>query len=85
MSLAKRLDPIIRPPGFTGRAPGGPSRFRKGPAPPWFPVEPRVVVEVCFDHASNGRFRHGTRFLRLRPDKAPRQCGVEQMSIARRA
>jgi ATP-dependent DNA ligase len=37
------------------------------------------VCEVEFDHVSGGRFRHGTRFLRWRPDKDPRQCTMEQM------
>jgi ATP-dependent DNA ligase len=38
------------------------------------------VVEVCYDHFSGGRFRHGTRLLRWRPDKAPRQCTMEQVT-----
>jgi ATP-dependent DNA ligase len=45
----------------------------------WSPVEPKLVVEVRYDKWQKGRFRHGTRFLRLRPDKAPRDCTVEQV------
>lgn len=37
------------------------------------------LVEVEFDRVSGGRFRHGTRFLRWRPDKEPRQCTIDQM------
>jgi ATP-dependent DNA ligase len=65
--------------GFTGRAPGGPSRWNeRGGA--WEPVHPRMVVEVEYDHVSGGRFRHGTRFLRRRPDKDPRSCTMEQIT-----
>jgi ATP-dependent DNA ligase len=38
-----------------------------------------LVVEVKYDHFSGGRFRHGTSFLRWRPDKEPRQCTIEQI------
>jgi ATP-dependent DNA ligase len=76
---AELLRPIIEAPGFTGNAPGGPSRWRHGHDAPWFPVRPEVVVEVAFDHVTAHRFRHATRFLRWRPDKAPRQCTMEQL------
>jgi ATP-dependent DNA ligase len=39
-----------------------------------------LVVEVSFDHFSGGRFRHGTRLVRWRPDKAPSQCTREQVA-----
>lgn len=78
-SLTKRLERLIHPPGFTGRAPGGPSRWSTERTSQWQPLEAKLVVEVGFDHASNGRFRHGTRLIRWRPDKAPRQCGMEQL------
>src|SRR5581483_9566651 len=74
------LEPIVEPPGFTGTAPGGPSRWRKGDAEAeWFPVRPAVVVEVAFDHVSGRRFRHGAKLLRWRPDKAPRECTIDQL------
>jgi ATP-dependent DNA ligase len=65
--------------GFTGRAPGGPSRWNQGQEKAWFPLRPELVVEVQYDHFSEGRFRHGTRFVRLRPDKVPRQCTLDQV------
>jgi ATP-dependent DNA ligase len=77
---AELLLPIVEPPGFTGNKPGGPSRWRKGEAESeWFPVKPAIVVEVAFDHVTGRRFRHGARLLRWRPDKAPRQCTIEQL------
>lgn len=45
----------------------------------WEPLRPELVAEVRYDHVTAGRFRHGTRFLRWRPDKAPRQCTFEQI------
>jgi ATP-dependent DNA ligase len=76
---AEKLEGIVKPPGFTGSAPGGPSRWNRGEQSPWFPVEPTCVVEVSFDHVTGHRFRHATRLLRWRPDKAPRQCTMEQL------
>ncbi|HVX91995.1 MAG TPA: ATP-dependent DNA ligase [Xanthobacteraceae bacterium] len=77
--LTARLERLIAPPGFTGNAPGGPSRWSTRRTSEWQPLAPKLVVEVCFDHFSAGRFRHGTRLLRWRPDKAPRQCTMEQV------
>ena len=76
---AEKLDGIVKPPGFTGSAPGGPSRWNRGEQSPWFPVEPKCVVEVSFDHVTGHRFRHATRLLRWRPDKAPRKCTMEKL------
>jgi ATP-dependent DNA ligase len=77
---AELLDPIVEAPGFTGAAPGGPSRWRKGEAEAeWFPVRACVVVEVAFDHVTGRRFRHGAKLLRWRPDKAPRECAIDQL------
>ncbi|HEY6327682.1 MAG TPA: ATP-dependent DNA ligase [Candidatus Cybelea sp.] len=76
---AELLRPIVEPPGFTGVAPGGPSRWRRGEASEWFPVRPQVVVEVAFDHVTGHRFRHAARLLRWRPDKPPRQCTMDQL------
>lgn len=74
-----RVIPLRGGEGFSGRAPGGPSRWRKEGSGEWEAVRPEVVVEVEYDHFSGGRFRHGTRLLRWRPDKAPRQCRMEQV------
>jgi ATP-dependent DNA ligase len=77
--LTEKLERLIREPGFTGRAPGGPSRWSTERSSEWEPLAPELVVEVGYDHVSGGRFRHGTRFLRWRPDKAPRQCTMDQL------
>jgi ATP-dependent DNA ligase len=42
-------------------------------------VKPKLVVEVRYDHVTGDRFRHGTKLVRFRPDKAPRQCTFEQI------
>jgi ATP-dependent DNA ligase len=73
------LEKIAGGSGFTGNAPGGPSRWNGGKSAEWQPLRPKLVVEVMFDHASEGRFRHGTRLLRWRPDKAPHQCTMDQL------
>jgi ATP-dependent DNA ligase len=78
--MTAKLEALVEPPGFTGRAPGGPSRWSTERSSQWEPLRPELVVEVGFDHVSGGRFRHGTRFLRWRPDKAPRQCTMVQLS-----
>jgi ATP-dependent DNA ligase len=79
-ALTKRLEKLIGPPGFTGDAPGGPSRWSTERSAEWQPLKPKLVVEVCYDHFTGGRFRHGTRILRWRPDKAPAQCTYEQLN-----
>jgi ATP-dependent DNA ligase len=77
--LAKMLEPLVQAPGFTGRAPGGPSRWSTERSGEWKPLAPKIVVEVRYDHFTGGRFRHGTAFLRWRPDKAPKQCKMAQV------
>ncbi len=84
-ALTRRLEALIEPPGFTGKAPGGPSRWSTERSAEWQPVRPELVVEVRFDQVTDGRFRHGTKLLRWRPDKAPRQCTFEQIAPTRRA
>ncbi len=78
-ALTRRLEKLIAPPGFTGDKPGGPSRWSTERSAEWQPLKPKLVVEVCYDHFSGGRFRHGTRLLRWRPDKSPRQCTMDQV------
>jgi ATP-dependent DNA ligase len=78
-ALTDRLEKLIAPPGFSGDKPGGPSRWSTKRSSEWQPLKPKLVVEVCYDHFSGGRFRHGTRLLRWRPDKAPKQCTLEQV------
>jgi ATP-dependent DNA ligase len=79
--ITERLEALAGRSGFSGKAPGGPSRWSNERSAEWQPVEPRLVAEVRFDHVSGGRFRHGTRFLRWRPDKAPEQCRMEQIGL----
>lgn len=77
-ALTRELEALIEPPGFTGDAPGGPSRWSNGRSQEWQPLRWERVAEVRYDHVTAGRFRHGTRFLRWRPDKAPEQCRMDQ-------
>jgi ATP-dependent DNA ligase len=79
-ALTAKLRRLIEPPGFTGAAPGGPSRWSTERSAAWEPLKPELVVEVSYDHFSGGRFRHGTKLLRWRPDKSPRQCTLDQVS-----
>jgi len=78
-ALTHRLEALRRPPGFTGRSPGGPSRWSTERSGQFEPLAPKLVVEVQYDHFTGGRFRHGTKLLRWRPDKAPRQCMMAQV------
>jgi ATP-dependent DNA ligase len=84
-ALLAKVRPLIKPPGFTGQAPGGPSRWSTKRSTEWEPLAPKLVVEVGYDHFTGGRFRHGTRFVRWRPDKAPRQCTFDQVKVASRS
>ena len=79
-ALTRKLEKLIAPPGFTGNAPGGPSRWSTERSTKWEPLRTELVVEVEYDHFTGGRFRHGTKLVRWRPDKAPRQCKMDQVS-----
>jgi ATP-dependent DNA ligase len=83
-SLTKKLEKLIHEPGFTGNAPGGPSRWSTERSAEWKPLLPQIVVEVSFDHVTDHRFRHGTKLVRFRPDKSPRQCTMEQLDNGER-
>jgi len=78
-ALTKRLEALVEAPGFTGNAPGGPSRWSTERSGDWEPLRPELVVEVRYDHVTGNRFRHGTKFMRWRPDKAPEQCRFDQL------
>ena len=78
--LLTKLEPLIETPGFTGNAPGGPSRWSTKRSTEWEPLRPELVIEVSYDHFTSGRFRHGTSLIRWRPDKAPEQCTMDQVS-----
>jgi ATP-dependent DNA ligase len=77
--LTKKFEALKKSPGFSGNAPGGPSRWSTDRTGEWEPVDPRVVVEVAYDHFTGGRFRHGTKLLRWRLDKKARQCTMDQV------
>jgi len=79
VALTAELEALRGGEGFTGRAPGGPSRWSTERSAAWEPLSPELVVEVSFDQVSDERFRHGTRLVRQRPDKAPTQCRMEQL------
>ncbi|MGC2743460.1 MAG: ATP-dependent DNA ligase [Candidatus Angelobacter sp.] len=86
----KKLKSIVKPlmggEGFSGKAPGGPSRWtRDARDTEWFPLKPKLVGEFQYDHFSGGRFRHGTKFLRWRPEKKPEQCTMEQIRPGKKA
>ncbi len=78
-ALTAKLEKLKDGPGFTGDAPGAPSRWSTERRAQWVPLKHKLVAEVQYDHVTGGRFRHGTRFLRWRPDKAPRQCTDDQL------
>jgi ATP-dependent DNA ligase len=78
-ALTKRLEQLVHEPGFTGNAPGAPSRWSTERSAEWKPLFPELVVEVSFDHVTDHHFRHGTKLLRFRPDKSPRQCTMDQL------
>ncbi len=77
--LTKRLEALVQPPGFTGAAPGGPSRWSTERSTEWEPLAPKLVVEVQYDHFSGDRFRHGTKLLHWRPEKRPEDCTIRQV------
>jgi ATP-dependent DNA ligase len=79
--LKKILEPLKGGAGFTGSAPGGPSRWSTERSTQWEALEPKLVCEVQYDHFSQGRFRHGTKFLHWRPEKHPQQCTYEQLQV----
>ena len=78
-ALTTKLEKLISPPGFTGDAPGRPSRWSSERSAEWRPLKPKLIAEVRDDHVTGDRFRHGTKFLRWRPDKKPEQCTLEQI------
>jgi ATP-dependent DNA ligase len=83
--LTPKLEALVGPPGFTGSAPGGPSRWSTERSTEWEPLRTELVVEVQYDHFTGGRFRHGTKFVRWRPEKDPAQCTIDQVEKESRA
>jgi ATP-dependent DNA ligase len=84
--LEERLPKLRAPGSITGdRVPGGQSRWSRGRELDWNPVRPEIVCEVRYDKLERNRFRHGTRFLRFRPDKDPADCTWREVRPPRRA
>ena len=81
-ALTRKLEALAGGPGFTGASPGGPSRWSGERSTEWTPMRPELVAEVRYDHVTGDRFRHGAKLLRWRPDKDPRQCGMDQLRPA---
>jgi ATP-dependent DNA ligase len=76
--ILERVQPLLGP-NPERRPRGEPSRWRPQVTLEWSPVPPKLVVEVRYDKWQGQRFRHGTRFLRFRPDKDPPQCTIDQV------
>ena len=82
--MKRRLEPLVGGTSFgAGRTPGAPSRWARGRDTSWVAVRPELVVEVAFNQLQSDRIRHGARFLRWRPDKAPEDCTFEQFAPAK--
>ncbi len=76
----KRELPARLAPHETGeRGMGDPSRWASDRELEWIAMRPELVVEVTFDHVSNNRIRHGTKVIRWRDDKDPKDCRTEQL------
>jgi ATP-dependent DNA ligase len=80
-ALTAKLQALAGGEGFTGRAPGGPSRWANERSAEWVALRPELVVEVQYDHFAGGRFRHGTRLMRWRVDKKARECAMGQLGL----
>ncbi len=78
-ALGARVAPHLGGAGFTGKAPGGASRWTGGKERSYEPLAPALVVEVLYDQVTADRLRHGARLLRWRPDKATTQCRMDQL------
>ena len=61
------------------RLPGAQSRWSAGKDLSFVPLDPRLVLEVGYDHMEGTRFRHTAQFKRWRPDRDPASCGYEQL------
>jgi ATP-dependent DNA ligase len=83
--LEEQLPKLRAPGAISGdRVPGGQSRWTRGKELDWNPVKPKLVCEVRYDKLEKNRFRHGTRFIRWRPDKDPKDCTWREVRPPRR-
>ena len=78
-ALTARLEKLVGRPASRATLRAARPAGRRSVSAEWQPLKTKLVVEGCFDHVTGGRFRHGTRLLRWRPDKAPKQCTTEQI------
>ena len=76
--IEERVLPLLGPAPLR-EPPGQPSRWRPKQELEWTSVRPELAVEVRYDKWQGARFRHGTRFLRFRPDKDPKSCTLDQV------
>ena len=80
-AMTDQLEALAPGPGFTGRAPGGLSRWSTEKTGEYVALRHELVVEVRFDHVTGDRMRHGARLVRFRPDKSPAQCTMAQIEV----
>jgi ATP-dependent DNA ligase len=81
--MKRKLRELLAPLETGERGSAEPSRWAGGRDLEWVALRPELVIEVGYDHAAAGRIRHGTRFLRFRDDKAPRECRFEDLDEGR--
>jgi ATP-dependent DNA ligase len=77
--LASLIGGMIQPPGFTGHLPGEAGFQFARRVSEWQPLIPKLVAEVQYGHFTGGRFRHGAKFIRWRPDKDFTACTLAQV------
>jgi ATP-dependent DNA ligase len=75
----RELVAFLEPYATGERGSADPSRWAADRDLEWVDLRPELVVEVTFDHVSDGRIRHGSKLVRWREDKSPRECGIEQL------
>jgi ATP-dependent DNA ligase len=75
----KELVKTLKPYETGERGSGDPSRWDAGRELEWYSLRPELVVEVTYDHTSGGRIRHGSKIVRWRDDKKPRECTFDQL------
>lgn len=84
-ALTRKLNKMVKPPGFTGKAPGGPSRWSTKRSSEWRPLEPKAGRRSTGRSLHGRPLSHGTRFLRWRPDKSPEDCTLRQVEREHRS
>lgn len=75
----RELVETLKPYETGNRGSGEPSRWTQGRDLEWVELRPELVVEVTYDHASDGRIRHGAKVQRWRDDKDPADCALDQL------